>query len=73
MSTKINSTIKVDKGIPLPPHQNRQYPFSTMEVGDSFFSPKKHVRFQTSINGDRLKRKFASRAEKSGVRIWRIA
>lgn len=80
--------LKVEKGIEMPitknKHPETKYPFETMEIGDSFFSPTDYIpnersriyaaarRFQIVSKKDWL---FTSKAinEKGerGVRVWR--
>lgn len=74
-------TIKIDKGIPIPPRLNNggrpaAYPFSEMQVGDSFVysGNSKAAISTTSAASRRLGFKFTTRVEGDGlVRIWRIA
>ncbi len=78
---------KIEKNIEKPASCNEgMYPFSTMEVGDSFFAPlnrRMPNQLQNSILGSaRLSRfadkKFTTRIIKSekmetiGIRCWRI-
>lgn len=77
---------KVDRGVPIPaakrgPPTDR--PWATMEVGDSFFAktPEGITRrqFQQRLGtyGTRRlpnsNRRFSTRAEGDGVRVWRIS
>jgi hypothetical protein len=64
---------KIDRDIPLPLGRSERYPFSSMNIGESFFSEKMSAR-TASINYQKKHGgKFASRRENGGVRIWRIA
>lgn len=73
-------TFDLEKNIPLPKisraGHNSKYPFSIMEVGDSFFVPEKTAKAFTSTvaaAGKRLgDRRFACRTVEGGVRVWRI-
>ena len=78
------SEYKIEKGIPLAPKtqlRRSRYPFSQMEVGDSFFVPVEadvelgllHHRVHScaSYMGKRLGRKFTTRSNETGVRVWR--
>ena len=67
---------KIEKGVPVPPRNGgrgapEKYPFSSMEVGDSFLAPEK-AQSSTQSAGKRLGMKFTSRKEADGVRIWRV-
>ena len=72
--------VSIDKHIPYFPPQtrsgfNKKYPWAEMEVGDSFIhsASKYTARSSAAKEGDRLGRKFATRALPNGmVRIWRI-
>lgn len=73
---------EIEKNVPIPaaavgPKKGRsKYPCYEMEVGDSFFAPGMSkclagttvFRFNKVIPG----KKFASRAENNGFRIWRV-
>jgi len=66
--------MKIDKNIPIP--NRSKYPFAEMEVGDSIFIDK--TTTQSSVcqmaytYGKKNNKKFTSRTEGNGVRIWRI-
>ncbi len=75
--------IKIDKGIEIPP-ENRgrkaKYPFRDMEVGDSFFIPKKECASSGALQARGIKvlgtgtttvRKVTEKGV-YGFRIWRI-
>lgn len=66
---------KIEKGIPLPDKKTAsQYPFSTMEIGDSFKTTNRAVSSSVSTaNSTRKPKKFTYRKEKDGIRVWRIA
>ena len=72
-----NGEIKIEKGVPIPPrdrgHRSSKYPWATMEIGDSFFVPKAKMGSSASIAGKRYQRKFTTRPEGDGTRIWRQA
>ena len=60
---------------------SKRYPFSKMEVGDSFLVPldgssTHEVQSRLAANGGywakKLGVKFATRAVDEGVRVWRI-
>lgn len=69
---------KIEKGIPLK--QRRSYPFEEMEVGDSFFvgfeegnpnNVRAAVYSSASSYGSRHNKRFATRIQGDGVRVWR--
>lgn len=77
--------VKIDKGIPLPPRRRGGgagrtgrapiYPWREMEIGDSFFLPDIEPHLISSLAAgaaQRTGRKFATRIEGDGVRVWRI-
>jgi hypothetical protein len=76
---------KIEHGIPLPTARGciRKYPFMELQIGDSFFVPCqdgedpritfRRVQGQTYNQQWRLKKRFAIRTMKKGVRIWRTA
>lgn len=77
--------IEIDKGIPIPVKKSgtsANYPFSSMEVGDSFFiavveaNEREKMRkrvFANAIYWGRItNRKFCVRAVEGGLRVWRI-
>lgn len=74
--------IAIDKNVPVPPRiggrpggRPTKYPWLDMEIGDSFRTSGKRnsigaaVAWATKQYG----RKFVTRREDDGVRIWRIA
>lgn len=75
-----NGEIKIEKGIPVPETRGvlAKYPFSSMEVGDSFFvaasdtGDLSHVRSAASWNAKRHEMKFCTRTVDGGVRVWRL-
>lgn len=73
--------IKIDKGVPIPPHGNagsKKYPILSMEVGDSFFAPGKKPTANMAMSKARktLGYRFSQRAVVengvAGVRVWRV-
>jgi hypothetical protein len=71
--------IKIDKGIPAPAENSHagKYPFSLMEIGDSFFICLDAVRVDgfrstASIAGKRHQMRYRIRKEENGARVWRI-
>ena len=65
--------IKIEKGIQIPSHGNTLYPFSEMQVGDSFACKKANVRSIASLQAKKLGMKFTVRKQPEGYRVWRIA
>ena len=69
----------IEKNIPIPLRKSRKanYPFSYMQVGDSFYAPK---AWQTVYNASTYFRKtrnlmdwkFRAAHEEGGCRIWRV-
>ena len=80
-----NGHFKIERGIPMPETRGRtdRSPFtqalSTMAVGESFFIERdsqkvaRHAYMWRRGNRAFEKRRFATRKEKNGCRIWRIA
>lgn len=76
--------VKIDKGFPIPKRGQRviavyKYPFSKMQVGDSFFTPTSRPNNMYTIAHRAAKifnHKYTCRSvvedEVAGVRIWRI-
>jgi hypothetical protein len=71
--------IAIDKNVPLPPPKRgpeATFPWQSMEVGDSFLvegRSQSSVASHGSLAGQRYGRKFTTRKEGDGVRVWRIA
>jgi hypothetical protein len=67
--------IKIEKNVPMPEARGETiYPFSDMEVGDSFFVPGRTPnQMQNSASHWRKKNgwKFTTARENDGTRIWR--
>lgn len=80
---------KIDKGIPIPKIRRGRpglYPFSEMQIGDSFFLPMHGHKLSASANSWKAHRrrqkepggkwKFETREVKEngidGTRIWRV-
>jgi hypothetical protein len=79
MTSHNEDCIVLDRGIPIPETRGRpsQYPWTKMDVGDSFLFPDERTRsvcYQNAANASkRLGRKFITRCTKEGYRCWRIA
>jgi len=75
------TTIKIEKDVPIHGGGNagnrnpEKYPFREMEVGDSFFIAENPKAVQSSayVAGKRLGRRFITRREGDGVRVWRVS
>lgn len=70
-------SVFIEKGIPLPTRQvSRKYPFSEMEVGDSFFVTDASVVLLHTHARRHSPKRFTCRTtvedDVKGVRIWRI-
>lgn len=73
---------KIDKNIPLPTGVNggkeSKYPFTQMEVGDSFLAPEEQrnaVRSMATYHTRKNKMRFVVRKdekEANHVRVWRV-
>lgn len=77
------SEIKIDNNVPIPANAGRRgkgsmYPFSEMEVGDSFFvsRPQKTMTGSVSSAARKNSAKYTTRSVTengvSGTRVWRI-
>lgn len=67
--------IKIDKGVPVPEKMGNKYPFSEMEVGDSFYvdgATPNQLQNAASYWRKKAGYKFVARRENEGARIWRI-
>lgn len=70
--------IKVESNIPFPDGRtfSRKYPWTELEVGQSFFVPNgvfRSMQAGASLAGRRLGKTFRARVVEGGVRIWRLA
>jgi len=67
---------KIEKGVPMQKHKSDVYPFSEMEIGDSFFvegGDKYKLGPAASSSGKRHGRKYSVRLVEGGYRVWRTA
>ena len=73
----MTDTISVDKKIPVIPRAGSSiYPYSEMDVNDSFFVANGVMQTLANLNwrkGKVMGKKFIARKVEGGVRIWRIA
>jgi len=71
--------MQIEKGIPIPTKRagSVKYPFSVMEIGDSFLIARGSCKNPLSVAGFANKRHspkgFEARTVNDGVRIWRTA
>ena len=66
---------KIEKNKPLS--SKLKYPFADMRIDDSFFVPDQHKQGAGVVSsahyyGKRNGKKFATRYEDGGIRIWRV-
>jgi hypothetical protein len=72
--------MKIEKGIAPEPFNGRiNYPFAEMEPGDSIlidassgWEVQKKAQTAAYIHAKRHSRKFMSRMQEDGLRIWRV-
>lgn len=69
----------IEKGIPIPPRANSKgfLPLAAMEIGDSIYAPDsvgsyKALRVRLSKENNRGLKRFTSRREGAGTRVWRV-
>jgi hypothetical protein len=68
----MTNKFKIDEGIPMPEKRHSpKYPWKEMEVGDSFFVPKRAF-LASSASLRYAPKKFSQRAVDGGVRVWRV-
>ena len=69
--------LKIEKGIKIPevnPKKNYKYPWTDMEVGDSFlvnFIDILRVRIAAHYHSKTSGRKYTTRIVDNGARVWR--
>jgi len=64
---------KIEKNVPIPPiARSKKYPILEMEIGDSFYAEGKSARSSAYCVGARTGRRYVSRPERDGYRIWRV-
>jgi hypothetical protein len=70
-------SLVIEKGEAMPcPRLVYKYPYSEMEVGDSFVVPnaKRQLVYNNNYKaGKRLGARFISKAEGGNIRVWRVA
>ena len=75
----MSDEFKIEKDIPLPDRigsgRARKYPFSRMEVGDSFFAPVAGNRIHSAVSqfSKRTGMKFTVKKVDGGCRVWRLS
>ena len=71
----MSNPIKIQSNVPVAPPVGRgrkaKYPFASMKVKDSFFTEEVNARLSAYAYGKRHDMTFTTRAEGSGIRIWR--
>jgi hypothetical protein len=73
-----SSLYEVEKDIDIPPEypgRRTKYPWTEMDIGDSFLVPdgtRKKLNTAVYAASRALKWKFVSRDVPGGVRIWRV-
>jgi hypothetical protein len=73
-------SIKIEKGKPIPDHSKQgKYPWSTIEIGDSFIADSRHVAFGSLANYNKKMKlrkqkqiRIETRKEGDKCRVWRI-
>lgn len=68
------NSVEIIKGV-IPPEPKRRYPYSKMDVNDSFFVEGGKLQLICNYNyraSKRLGYKFMARQEKDGIRVWRV-
>lgn len=74
----MQTEIKVDKDIPMPPRrkERRKWPFDEMNVGDSFFAPEVKAAHFGPYARRLLPKRFTTRTvtenDIRGIRVWRF-
>lgn len=68
---------KIENNVAMPsPYRNcgraEKYPWSKLEVGQSFFAANIALMSGASHAGKRLGKKFTTRKMDGGVRVWRV-
>lgn len=72
--TQKSMSYPIESNVPIP--SRYKYPFNDLEVGDSFFVPnarRANLYSLASLRGKQLHRRFITKAEAGGVRVWRVA
>lgn len=71
----MSDEFKVEKHVPVPPPR-AIYPWSEMEVGDSFFvdDPRLRERISSAAAKERQRsgKRFTVRKVRGGLRVWRV-
>lgn len=73
----LGSTPRIEQNVPLPPITRGVLAplFQKMKVGESFWTDRysgKTLQAMASRAGAKLGRKFITRGEKGGRRVWRV-
>ena len=74
------SEIKIDKDVPIPSRNsrpNQRYPFAMLEIGESFWAPRKlttaWLHNLKDIDGKKFTCRREVREDITGTRVWRFA
>jgi len=67
----MTNKFKIEKGVPVPSFESK-YPFSKMEIGDSFFAKKISLAGSITCAEARLGYKFKQKFIDGGTRVWRV-
>jgi hypothetical protein len=70
----MNAVLEIEKGVE-PPGRLSRYPYSLLEVSDSFVIPDLSMQVVCNLNyrwGLKLKKKFVCRKCDEGIRVWRV-
>ena len=65
---------EVTSAVPVPPARSK-FPYSAMQIGESFFVPGKKPALMYTNNvraGKIFGGKFIARAEGDGTRVWKV-
>ena len=79
LPSPIPAPYAIERGVPVPAQWGRSnsYPFSRMEVGDSFYVAAaleaENVRMASRKHGERHGQRYTTRKVANGHRCWRIA
>ena len=67
---------QLQRGIPIPPKKNGQapkWPIRQMQIGESFYAPKKANAGSFYSQAQKHGIKIVTRREGRGLRVWRTA
>lgn len=67
---------KIETNVPIPTSKRNKYPWRALEIGDSFFVPDRPNTTMSGVctaMGRVLGKRFISRPEGTGARVWRVS